>query len=29
MGHDDDGPLRPVYIPERPPWIGLYSDRNK
>ena len=28
MGHDEDGPLRPTYNPQRPPWIGLYSDRK-
>uniref|UniRef100_A0A7E4VYD7 NADH dehydrogenase [ubiquinone] 1 alpha subcomplex subunit 11 n=1 Tax=Panagrellus redivivus TaxID=6233 RepID=A0A7E4VYD7_PANRE len=28
MGHDEDGPLRPTYNVERPPWIGLYSDRT-
>lgn len=27
-GHDDDGPLRPTYRVERPPWIGLWSNRE-
>ncbi|VDN45191.1 unnamed protein product [Gongylonema pulchrum] len=26
--HDsDDGPLRPVYNPCRPPWIGYWNKR--
>uniref|UniRef100_A0A914Z7N3 NADH-ubiquinone oxidoreductase subunit B14.7 n=1 Tax=Panagrolaimus superbus TaxID=310955 RepID=A0A914Z7N3_9BILA len=28
MGHDEDGPLRPTYNHQRPPWIGLHSDRK-